>query len=254
MYATRLGTTSPSDIFNIMTENLNIVRQKSSPALQRRVLSSVMGEVTLYCREIVTDLMDVWRSNKESVDLEYICAVVNDAGTLLDHLELLESSFTAALQSESERRGAAKSDAAARSAGGDDADEEEEDLEAVKNDLPRSKSEILNGGCRLVGVLRDMLIADCLPQMNALFTAEWLSGDVSVRRLLALCFLSRSAMIGCGCVCVCVCVQLVAIMCSTCSDYFNDIKPMLDPFFFERLVSVVLTNISAWLPAVPVGA
>jgi hypothetical protein len=37
--------------------------------------------------------------------------------------------------------------------------------------------------------------------------------------------------------------QLVAVMCSTCTDYFHDIQPMLDPFFYERLVALVLTCI-----------
>jgi hypothetical protein len=72
LIGTRLGTSAPSDMFSLMSENMNIVKQKSSPSLQRRVLSAVMVEVVYYSREMLADLMKAWDSDKSSLTLEYV--------------------------------------------------------------------------------------------------------------------------------------------------------------------------------------
>ncbi len=46
---------------------LKLVRQ------QRRVLSAVMVEVVYYSREMLTDLINTWETDKSFLTLEYVC-------------------------------------------------------------------------------------------------------------------------------------------------------------------------------------
>ena len=39
---------------------------------QRRVLSAVMVEVVYYCREMLTDLINTWDTNKSFLTLDYV--------------------------------------------------------------------------------------------------------------------------------------------------------------------------------------
>ena len=45
----RVGTNSPTDLFNLMSEHLKIARKGGSLTLQRRLLSCVMSEVRHLC-------------------------------------------------------------------------------------------------------------------------------------------------------------------------------------------------------------
>src|SRR3954454_6214552 len=55
--------------------------------------------------------MDWWHRDPESVDMDYVTAVINDSGVMLDHLEQLESYFADALAKDA-------SDASSSSGGG----------------------------------------------------------------------------------------------------------------------------------------
>jgi hypothetical protein len=113
---TRVGTNAPTDLFNLLSEHLKIAREGGSYTLQRRLLSAVMGEVVsgaaatlrspvlrtwqgrcvggplhspphlwshpqvFYAQNVLADLMDWWNRDPESVDMDYVTAVINDAG------------------------------------------------------------------------------------------------------------------------------------------------------------------------------
>ena len=103
----RVGTNSPTDLFNLMSEHLKIAKKGGSFTLQRRLLSAVMGEVrahasgttadfcqghslpplplpsaqvVFYAQQVLTDLMAWWGKEPASVDMDYVTAVINDAG------------------------------------------------------------------------------------------------------------------------------------------------------------------------------
>ena len=63
-----------------MSEHLKIARKGGSLTLQRRLLSGVMGEVVFYAQQVLTDLMAWWGKDPVSVDMDYVTAVINDAG------------------------------------------------------------------------------------------------------------------------------------------------------------------------------
>ena len=78
---------------------------------------------------------------------------------MLDHLEQLESDFAAALRPDSIEvfsGDPAVMDEFDR----EDASQAKEDLAAITMDLPRAKSEVLNAGCQMVGVMADIIAAD----------------------------------------------------------------------------------------------
>ena len=86
---TRVGTNSPTDLFNLMSEHLKIARDGGSYTLQRRLLSAVMGEVVFYAQGVLADLLDWWMKDAGSVDMDYVTAVINDAGEWQQQLLLL---------------------------------------------------------------------------------------------------------------------------------------------------------------------
>lgn len=202
---TRLGTSAPTDLFHFMRESLELVRHKSSPTLQRRILSLVMTEVTLFSQKVLTDLRSTWESDKSSVSLAYICGIINDTGTLLDHMEHMESFFAHALDLERQKRLGFAAPA--------DGDDPPDDLTAIEQDLPRSKTEILAGGYQLVGVLVSIVTSDLTDTLAQVFGPNWLTGSNMQEA------------------------------CVTCKDYFDDLNPILDPFFFERVAVTVLAHI-----------
>ncbi len=93
-----------------------------------------MVEVVYYSREMLSDLMNTWQTDKAFLTLDYVrfmqrlphtahgcfvqqhhlpsgclvvsmqvCGIVNDTGVLLDHLENLESLFAETVRSETAR-------------------------------------------------------------------------------------------------------------------------------------------------------
>jgi hypothetical protein len=311
---TRVGTSSPTDLFNLMSEHLKIAKDGGSYTLQRRLLSAVTGEVVYYAREVLTDLMDWWTRDPSSVDMDYVTAVINDAGVMLDHLEQLESYFGEALKREgenvegeisrsqslrraietglAERAKAAsaaaaqrrelqndkrkrkeqrrkekeeakkkkraekerkkKAKAKAKGKGGeeeggssddddDDKDDDDdpnmshadmsgladidpfdleeaeqakEDLAAIEQDIPRAKSELLSSGYQLTGVLVDIVDADFRAPLSELFSSKWETGNQ---------------------------VSTIAL---TATDYFTEERALLDGYFYDRLVGMVLAHLT----------
>lgn len=137
---------------------------------------------------------------------------------MLDHLEQLESYFGDAL-----RRDALTSESATAATDASEKDEfdleEEEqareDLAAIEQDLPRAKSEVLSAGCQMSGVMADIIAADFREPLSKLFTPqEWERAN------------------------------LVTIIASTAMDYFEEARVLLDSFFFDRLVGMVLTHVT----------
>ena len=156
-----------------------------------------------YAQNVLSDLMDWWGRDPESVDMDYVTAVINDSGVMLDHLEQLESYFADALAHET-------SDAAARTPGvtADDDDRDEfdreeeaqarEDLSAIEQDVPRAKAELLNSGCQLTGVLVDIVAADFRDPLSKLFSSDWERAN------------------------------LVTVIAVTAADYFRESRTLLD--------------------------
>jgi Exocyst complex component Sec6/PH domain len=226
MMGTRVGTSSPTDLFNLMSEHLKIAREGGSFTLQRRLLSCVMGEVAFYSREVLTDLMDWWARDPSGVDMDYVTAVINDSGVMLDHLEQLESYFAEALKRDADTTTYnAKNASKTRSAGEEEEVQEEdefdkaeaaqakEDLAAIEQDFPRAKSELLSAGAQLTGVLVDIVSADFREPFGRLFTPDWEKSN------------------------------LITVITVTATDYFQESRALLDSFFFDRLTGMVLTHV-----------
>lgn len=218
---TRVGTNSPPDLFNLMSEHLKIAKEGGSNALQRRLLSQVMGEVVYYAREVLMGLMDWWARAPAEVDMDYTTAVINDSGLMLDHIEQLEAYFHDALHSDTEALRAGIEEGGTVKGGDleDDMDRQEweqakEDLTAIEQDIPRAKSELINAGCQLTGVLVDIVAEDMKEPLASLFSPAWDKGNH------------------------------VTIMTVTCSDYLTESRTLLDPFFFDKLGSMVLAHLT----------
>jgi len=188
MFSNRLGTTCPTDLFSLMSEHLKIAKQGGSLTLQRKLLSLLMAEIARYAGQVLLAVMEEWHATPDALDLDYVTACINDAGTMLDLLEQLEADFAPALAQLTETSGNdiarmenrigggismgfTAAAAAAAGAGGDgsgtplmddfDREEEEharEDLAAIAQDIPRSRGELLKCGTQLTGILLDVIM------------------------------------------------------------------------------------------------
>ena len=235
----RLKTNMPFDFFQLLEIPLSMAKRGGSAALQRRLLSKVMEEVTLLSRDVLTGVQDKWRAAPNDLEEDYVCALTNDCGTLLDLLEQLETRFTSVILTEQEARHmhaqASRSMGLSASMGGGggaspsvgNADiqrallsqgyvEDEDDLSAVQQDLPRAQRELKNCACSLGNVLRDIVMADLLPHINTIGTPVWAEeggkgGAAPIPLLIA-----------------------------TLADYFDEFQAYLDPFFFRNLAGQVL--------------
>lgn len=221
---TRVGTKSPTDMFNLLFEHLKIAKEGGSNVLQRRLLSSVMAEVVYYAQSVLTELMDWWKRSPQEVDMDYVVAVINDAGVMLDHIEQLEDFFAEALKSsESEMIDTVNRKTNRKDKDGnpeeDELDRQEserakEDLAAIGQDIPRAKGELISAGCSLTSVLVDIQVEDLKEPMANIFTPQWEKQG-----------------------------NLVSILCATIRDYLDESKTLLDPFFFNRLACLLLAYI-----------
>jgi len=241
----RLKTNMPFDFFQLLEIPLSMAKRGGSPALQRRLLSKVMEEVTMLSRDVLSGVQDRWRGAPNDLEEDYVCALTNDCGTLLDLLEQLEVRFTSIIVTEQQARqlkaeasrsmglsvslgvGGGCSPAAASVHPGGNAEirralssqmyaEDEDDLSAVRQDLPRAQRELKNCACSLSNVLRDIVMADLLPHINGIGTPAWAAeggkgGDAPIPLLIA-----------------------------TLADYFDEFEAYLDPFFFRNLAGQVL--------------
>jgi len=219
----RLGTRSPTDLFTIMSEHLQIAKTGGSTNLQRKLLSAVMVEVVFFAQTVYTDMLDLWQRQPDNMSVDFVIAVINDAGITLDHIEQLEAYFADALTQESSAntqsvgvltRSGGKSleemDAFER----DEAEQARENLAAVEQDIPRAKEQLLHCAFQLTGVLVDMITDDSKRSFAALFSKDWETGAV------------------------------VTGITELVTDYFlNTIGRRLDPFFYERVCSMVLAHI-----------
>lgn len=230
---TRIGTSSPTDLFNLMSEHLKIAREGGSYSLQRLLLSAVITEVTFYAGEVLGDLMDWWAKDPNSVDMDFCTAVINDSGVMLDHLEQLEAYFAEALRKESEEvssrtgAGAAGGSSSSSSSGkkGGSGNNEEDEFEnkeeeeaaevlaAIRHDLPYAKNQLLHSGCQLAGVLVDIVTADFRIPLSELFSSKWEAGNQ---------------------------MSTIAV---TASDYLTEERDMLDEYFYERFVGQVAAHL-----------
>lgn len=185
----RLGTTSPADLFNLMSVHLTVAKKGGSLTLQRRLLSRFMGEISNYAGTVLFDVMEYWRASPRDADIDFVTACINDCGTMMDLLEQLEADFAPALAQVAEAAGfelrrieslgdagfpgsGGGTDRSGGGAGGsgsiDEADEfdreEEErareDLAAIAQDIPRARAELLKCGSQLTGVLMDIIAYD----------------------------------------------------------------------------------------------
>lgn len=236
----RLGTTSPADLFNLMSVHLTIAKKGGSLTLQRRLLSRFMGEISNYAGTVLFDVMEYWRASPRDADIDFVTACINDCGTMMDLLEQLEADFAPALAQVAEAAGfelrrieslgdagaggfASSASASGAAAGGsgsiDEADEfdreEEErareDLAAIAQDIPRARAELLKCGSQLTGVLMDIIAYDLQASCNLLFTKKWLTENL----VTAI----NGAVIG----------------------YLNDLQPNLDSYWFGILANLTLS-------------
>ena len=219
----RLGTRSPTDLFTIMSEHLQIAKTGGSTNLQRKLLSAVMVEVVFFAQTVYTDMLDMWQRQPDNMSVDFVIAVINDAGITLDHIEQLEAYFADALTQESSAntqsvgvltRSGGKSPDEMDAFERDEAEQARENLAAVEQDIPRAKEQLLHCAFQLTGVLVDMITDDSKRSFAALFSKDWETGAV------------------------------VTGITELVTDYFlNTIGRRLDPFFYERVCSMVLAHI-----------
>ena len=98
----RLGTQCPTDLFNLLSKHLSDARRGCSKSLCRALLSMTMAEVSGFAQSVLVDALEqreeevraskAGKGPAEGSDdaVEYMTAVVNDSGLLLDHMEQLE--------------------------------------------------------------------------------------------------------------------------------------------------------------------
>lgn len=213
--STRVGTSSPTDLFNLMSEHLKIAREGGSTTLQRRLLSSVMAEVVYYAREVLTELMDWWNRAPTEVDMDYVTAVINDSGLMLDHIEQLEAYFAEALKKETDNINANASNEYDDEMDKQEAEQAAEDLAAIEQDIPRAKGQLLSSGSQLTGVLVDIITSDFREPLSQLFTSAWEKNG-----------------------------NHVTVITVTATDYLTESIMLLDPYFFDRLASMVLAHLT----------
>lgn len=103
------------------------------------------------------------------MELDLVTATVNDCGTMLDLLEQMEAEFRPALRQlgESAESQVQRMESRAQFLGEevDEFDREnqeqaQEDLNAIAQDIPRARDEVLKCGTHLVGILVDIVAAD----------------------------------------------------------------------------------------------
>lgn len=58
----------------------------------------------MFCNSLSDDVTVCWSKAPGTVSLDYVCALVNDMGAVLDRLEQFALSYNAALQLEQKRR------------------------------------------------------------------------------------------------------------------------------------------------------
>jgi hypothetical protein len=103
-----------------MSEHLKLAKTGGSLTLQRKLLSLLMAEIASYAGQVLWHISNMWANDPMGrlhnqtfaftarfnitisciavVDLDFVTASINDAGTMLDLLEQLEADFAPALQ------------------------------------------------------------------------------------------------------------------------------------------------------------
>jgi Exocyst complex component Sec6 len=228
----RLGTTSPADLFTLMSEHLKIAKQGGSLTLQRKLLSLLMGEIARYSGQILLSHMEEWSKTPDTVDLDYVTACINDSGTMMDLLEQLEADFAPALAQVSAQAGSQISRLesrvgmdmslpAALAQAQDDFDREEEeqareDLAAIAQDIPRARNELKKCGTQLTGILLDIISDNLKAHFGKLFCGDWLKET-----------------------------NVVTSICNIASEYVSELQSILDAPWQELLFGWVLSAIVA---------
>ncbi|CAE7892648.1 unnamed protein product, partial [Symbiodinium sp. KB8] len=137
---TRLKTSMPFDFFQLLEIPLAMARRGGSPALQRQLLSKAMEEVTHLSADVLAGVKRQWSQRPEALEEDYVCALVNDCGSLLDLLEQFEDRFEATI--------------------------------AVER-AERKRALVMHCAVFLTGVLRDVVMGDLMPHVSKLFGAGW---------------------------------------------------------------------------------
>ncbi len=243
VFNSRLSTGTPTDLFNVMTEFMKQAKKGGSKTLCRRLLSAVMAEVSYFSQNVLMNVMDEKKRSEEALDaaggggggggggdtddgsfVDFITAVVNDSGFLLDNIEQLESFFAESLEKDEREVAVYAARGVPAGLAPEEAAELEaavEDLKALEFDIPRTKDAVLASGVQLVGVWVEMVTDDTdKDDMGRLFGKEWEKGKESAEAQPA-----------------------VSVMCATAEAYLTEYREKMDPFFFTKLAQMVLAHL-----------
>ena len=204
MVGERLGTPGPADLFNILNEHLKLAKDGAQKVLQRRLLFDVNMNLKLYAETILSTIEERWRTaqdiydDKDSEGVGLLCALVNDFGVGLDHMEALEATYADAIGSSITFMGDGAPGAGALDRRGSMDNAAAEDQLATRRKLMVTGNKLLE---HLVAVLA----VEFGPPLGKAFTDEWLMG------------------------------QYVQTVMSTITDYFNDFQRWLDVYWCQHL-------------------
>lgn len=141
----KLGTIEYQDLVNIMGTNYAIVKEHKCVHLKIAVLSIIFSEFTHYVCDILMNLFDL----KHEDHIEYICAVANDVGFLLDVMEYYENIVNTSFNTDC----------------------------MIKGDIERSKTQVINAGYQICEILQSLIVMNIDDIMENIFD-KWIHNDI----------------------------------------------------------------------------
>ena len=87
-----MKTSGPEEIYTFV-EFFTLVKSHNSLILQRKILSTIIAEITCYSKEILIDLLNEYDNNCDKLNINYVCACVNDTSLLIKQFDYYEKNF-----------------------------------------------------------------------------------------------------------------------------------------------------------------
>lgn len=206
-------TIVPRDFFSALNQHLGAIRQCESLELRGKALCYVVEEVERYAYQSGKQVFSMWRqSNGEDTDLRDLAlAVINDMGTLLDHLEQVEYELKDIVSS-------CGYDIAEQ---GQMLNQNESDMLETKSRIPQVIEDIKGHGRALIEIPLAAINSDLKAVIDQITEQTLKSEEDRVEK----------------------CTKMMGTMRATACDYLDEFRTLMEPYFFEILAGMVVERI-----------
>lgn len=224
-----LKTHGPADLMYFLLTFYQLSNNIKSSYLQRNVLSFVFSKMTFYSKEMLSNVIQIMTLDSLSFDkisqnpidklliIKYLCALVNDMGKLLNQLEQYEKIFNDVLEEEEFTiKQLYKSFDQSQNNNDVNILDENNNLDiiiSVKQDLPRSKTELHDASLQICEMIQKCVIKNSETSLNKLFEDNWID------------------------------VDNFATICDELIIQIDDLKVYLDKNYFEHVAFLVFYNV-----------